>query len=84
VSVAVTNQQLAEWRATGYTYKIIAALITEWARPQERGTQVPDDDYFSGQLDIITSASTFKRARAFLAAPAQGVLFTSDGPYMVA
>jgi hypothetical protein len=74
----VTADQLTSWRITGHAYKRAAAAIAEWAAGKERGTVLPDDQSFG----IEASPSTFKRARAFLAA--QGVLEISDGPYFVA
>ncbi|MCW2930960.1 MAG: hypothetical protein JWM19_1922 [Actinomycetia bacterium] len=73
-----TLGQVSSWRATGYPYKLIAAAIAEWAAGKERGTVLPDDEFFR----IEASASTYKRAKRFLAT--QGVLETSDGPFQVA
>jgi hypothetical protein len=78
----VNDKQIAEWRGTGHPYKVIAAEIAEWALGQDRGTELPGNDFFAGDLDIVTSASTWKRAKVFL--KAIGVLYTNDGPYLVA
>jgi hypothetical protein len=51
------------------------------AKGQDRGTFVPGNDFFAGNLAIVASASTWKRAKVFLAAV--GVLCASDGPYLV-
>jgi hypothetical protein len=80
--VEITDAQLASWRVTGHAYKCIAALIVEWARGQERGTQVPENEFFAGKLDVVVSASPYRRAREWL--EAHGVLYTNDGPHMVA
>lgn len=82
MSVPVTDQQLESWRLSGHTYKRIAVLIVEWAREQERGTALPDDEFFGEQLDRVCSASTYKRAKILLTT--RGVLYTNNGPYMVA
>jgi hypothetical protein len=77
----VNNAQIAEWRATRYPYKRIAAAIAEWAITQERGTLLPGNEFFAGNLDFVASVGTWKNARAFLAAT--GVLYRNDGPYQV-
>jgi hypothetical protein len=79
--VEVNDTQIAEWRHTGHPYKVVAAEIAEWAREQDRGTLVPGNDFFAGDLGIVASASTWNRAKTFLAAV--GVLYTNDGPYLV-
>jgi hypothetical protein len=79
--VEVNDTQIAEWRNTGHPYKVAAAEIAEWALRQDRGTLLPDNDQFAADLPIVASASTWKRAKAFLAAV--GVLYTNDGPYLV-
>lgn len=76
--VEVNDTQIAEWRGTNPPYKVIAAAIAEWAIRQDRGTPVPGNDHFAGDLDIVASASTWKRAKTFLAAV--GVLNSNDGP----
>jgi hypothetical protein len=78
----VNTAQIAEWRATNHPYKVIAAEMAEWALSQARGTELPDNDFFAGNLAIVASASSWKRAKVFLAAV--GVLYTNDGPYLVA
>lgn len=78
----VNDAQIAEWRNTGHPYKVIAAEIAQWAHRQDRGTPLPGNDFFAGDLPIVASASTWKRAKVFLAAV--GVLYTNDGPYLVA
>lgn len=77
----VNDAQIAEWRATNHPYKVIAAEIAEWALKQDRGTLLPDNAHFAGDLPIGASDSTWKRAKAFLAAV--GVLYLNDGPYRV-
>jgi hypothetical protein len=37
--VEISDVQLRSWRVTGHPYKLIAALIAEWAKDQERGTE---------------------------------------------
>jgi hypothetical protein len=78
----VSDTQIAEWQATGHSYKVIAAEIAEWALQQARGTPLPGNDHFAGDLNIVASASTWKRPKALLAAA--GVLHAGDGPYRVA
>ena len=78
----VNDTQIAQWQATSYPYKVIAAEIATWARQQARGTELPGNDHFAGDLPIVASASTWKRAKVFLAAV--GVLYSNDGPYLVA
>ena len=73
-----TAEQIAAWRYPGHPYKLIAAAIAEWAAGRERGTVLPDDEFFG----IEASGSTYKRAKRFLVA--QGVLNTNDGPFQVA
>jgi hypothetical protein len=41
-----TDDQLREWRTTGYPYKVIAVEIATWAANQERGTVLPDNQVF--------------------------------------
>lgn len=79
---AVSDAQIAEWRATPYPYKRIAAAIAQWAKEQDRGTLLPGNDFFAGNLDFAASVGTWKNAKAFLAAT--GVLYRNDGPYKVA
>jgi hypothetical protein len=78
----VPDQDIAAWRATGHSYKLIAAAMTEWAREQERGSAVPENTYFANRLPVVASPSVYKRARKFLVT--QGVLWRTDGPCMVA
>jgi len=42
----VTEDQILAWRGTGHPYKLIAAAIAERAAGKERGTVLPDDDFF--------------------------------------
>jgi hypothetical protein len=79
--VEVSDAQIAEWRNTGHPYKVTAAAMAEWAREQERGTELPLNEHFAGDLPIVASASGWKRAKAFL--EAVGVLYRNDGPYLV-
>lgn len=78
----VNDAQIAEWRGTNHPYKVVAAQIAEWVLKQPRGTELPGNDFFAGDLDIVASASTWKRAKALLAAI--GVIYANDGPYLVA
>jgi hypothetical protein len=73
----VTSIEITSWRASGHPYKLIAAAIAEWAMGRERGTVLPDNEFFG----IEGSPSTYRRAKAFLVT--QGVLCTNDGPYQV-
>jgi hypothetical protein len=79
--VEVNDAQIADWRATNYPYKVVAAEIAAWARGQDRGTELPGNDFFAGDLEIAVSRSTWQRAKTFLAAV--GVLYLNDGPYRV-
>jgi hypothetical protein len=79
--VQVNDAQIAEWRHTNYPYKVIAAQMAEWALQQDRGTELPANDFFAGDLATVASASVWKRAKAFL--EAVGVLYRNDGPYLV-
>ena len=78
----VSDAQLAEWKASGHKYKVIAAHITEWASKQDRGTVLPANESFAGNLPFTASAEPWKRARTFLAQ--HGVIYRNDGPYQVA
>jgi hypothetical protein len=49
---------------------------------QDRGTFLPGNEFFAGDIGIVASASTWKRAKVFLAAA--GVIYSNDGPYQVA
>lgn len=75
------DARIAEWRRTGHPYKVIAAEMATWAREQERGTCMPGNGYFAGNLDFAASASTWKRAKVFLRTV--GIL-RGDGPFEVA
>jgi hypothetical protein len=79
----VTDALIAEWRGTRYPYKVVAAQIAEWALTQERGTALPGNEFFAGDLSIVASASTWNRAKVFL--ETAGVIYHDDGrPYQVA
>ena len=78
----VSDTQLAEWMASGHKYKVIAAHIAEWARRQERGTVLENNEFFAGNLEFTASVEPWKRAKTFLAH--QGVIYRNDGPYQVA
>jgi hypothetical protein len=56
--------------------------MAEWALRQERGTAVPGNDHFSGDLPIVASGSTWKRAKTFLVTA--GVLRLDGSAYQVA
>ena len=71
-------EQARSWRGSGHRYKLIAAVIADWAVDKERGTVLPDNEFFG----IEASGSTYRRAKAFLVS--QGVLCTDDGPFQVA
>mgnify|MGYP001300224549 CR=1 FL=1 len=77
----INDTQLAEWRNTRHPYKVIAAQIAEWAIKQDRGTVLPENDFFAGDLGIVASAKTWRSAKTLLAAV--GVLYRNDGPYQV-
>ena len=77
-----TDAQVTSWRGSGKTYQKIAAEIAEWARGQERGSVLPENEVFGRKADVEASPSTFNRAMQFLVA--QGVLETNDGPFYVA
>jgi hypothetical protein len=81
ITVEVTDAQIAEWRHTGHPYKVVAAEIAEWALKQERGTLVPGNEAFAGELPIVPSRSTWQRARVFLRTV--GIL-RGNGPFEVA
>ena len=80
--VQVDARLIAQWRGTGHPYKLAAAEMAEWALTQERGTALPDGDFFAGDLPIVTSGSTWKRARTLLVTA--GVLRLDGGAYQVA
>jgi hypothetical protein len=80
-SERVTDAHIVQWRRTRHPYKVIAAEMAEWALGQPRGTELPSNGYFAGDLPIVASASTWKRARGFLVTV--GVL-EGDGPFTVA
>ena len=77
-STRVTDTQLREWEYTNFPYKLIAAAITRWAASQERGTVLPDNEFFG----IEASPTTYKRAKKYL--ETHGVLEVNDGPFYVA
>lgn len=77
-----TDAQVTSWRGSGKAYQKIAAEIAEWARGQERGSVLPDNEVFGHQADVEASPSTYKRAKQFLVT--HGVLETNDGPFYVA
>jgi len=58
--------RIVEWQRTHYPYKRLAAQIATWAREQERGTALPGNDFFAGDLDFAASTSTWTRAKVFL------------------
>lgn len=55
--VEVDGHQIAEWRDTNYPYKVIAAQIAEWATGQARGTVLPGNEFFAGDVAIVASAA---------------------------
>jgi hypothetical protein len=57
--VKATDPQVASWRGSGKTYQRIAAEIAEWARAQERGSVLPDNEVFARKADVEASPSTF-------------------------
>ena len=77
-----TEAQVTSWRGSGTAYQKIAAEIAEWARAQERGSVLPDNEVFGRKADVEASPSTYKRAKQFLVT--HGVLATNDGPFYVA
>jgi hypothetical protein len=74
----ISNTQLREWKATNYPYKLIAAVVAEWAASQERGSVLPDDEYFR----IEASPTTYQRAKKLL--QTHGVIEVNGGPFYVA
>ena len=78
----VSDAQLAEWKTSGHKYKIIAAAIAEWASKQDRGTVLPANESFAGNLPFTASAEPWKQAKILLAR--HGVIYRNDGPYQVA
>ena len=77
-----TDAQVMSWRGSGKAYHKIAAEIAEWARGQERGSVLPDNEVFGHKTDVEVSPSTYKRAERFLVT--HGVLEINDGPFYVA
>ena len=75
------DARIIEWRRTGHPYKRLASVIASWAREQERGTTLPGNDFFAGDLDFAASTSTWTRAKVFLRTV--GVL-RGNGPFEVA
>lgn len=61
--VEVNEAQIAEWESTGHPYKVIAAALARWARDQDRGTLLPPNEFFAGDLPIVASATVWKRAK---------------------
>jgi hypothetical protein len=82
IATEVNEALIAQWAHSRYPYKQIAAAITEWALTQERGADLPANEFFAGDLGVVASGSTWKRAKNFLATV--GVLHHGDGPYQVA
>jgi hypothetical protein len=80
--VNATDAQVTSWRGSGKAYQKIAAEIAEWARGQERGSVLPENEVFGHKADVEASPSTYKRAKQFLVT--HGVLETNDGPFYVA
>jgi hypothetical protein len=80
--VNATDAQVTSWRGSGKAYQKIAAEIAEWARGQERGSVLPDNEVFGRKADVEASPSTYKRAKQFLVT--HGVLEANDGPFYVA
>lgn len=79
--IEVNDTQVAEWRRTGHPYKVVAAEIAEWTLKQERGTVLPGDEFFAGDLPIVASTSTWKRAKTLLVTT--GVIRATDRAYQV-
>jgi len=44
--VNATEAQVMSWRGSGKAFQKIAAEIAEWARAQERGSVLPDNEVF--------------------------------------
>jgi hypothetical protein len=76
------DTQIAEWKASGHPYKLIAAHIAEWAKGKEHGTLLPGNEEFAGNLPIVAGPGPWKRAKALLAE--HGIIYRNDGPYQVA
>ena len=81
-AVEADARLIAEWRSSPHPYKVIAAAMAEWAVKHEAGVELPDDDNFAGNLPIVASDATWKRAKALLAR--NGVLALVDSRYVVA
>lgn len=77
-----TDAQVTSWRDSGKAYLKIAAEIAVWARTQERGSVLPENEVFGRKADVEASPSTYKRAKQFLMT--HGVLESNDGPFYVA
>jgi len=75
--MTVTPRDIAEWRARGHPYLLIAAEMAEWAKDKPYGTRLPDDAEFT----VAATPSTYSRAKAFLVT--NGVLAVGDGPHFV-
>jgi hypothetical protein len=80
--VNTTDAQVTSWRGSGKSYQKIAAEIAVWARGQERGSVLPDNEVFGRKAGVEASPGTYTRAKQFLVT--HGVLGTSDGPFCVA
>jgi deferrochelatase/peroxidase EfeB len=80
--VSATEAQVTSWRGSGMAYQKIAAEIAEWARTQERGSVLPDNEVFGRKADVEASPSTYTRAKQFLVT--HGVLEINHGPFCVA
>ena len=79
----VSDALITEWKDSGHKYKVIAAHIAEWARKQERGTVLENNEFFAGNIPFTASVEPWQRAKIFLAH--HGVIYNDDGrPYQVA
>jgi hypothetical protein len=77
-----TDAQLRSWKTSGAQYKILAAIIAEWAADQESGTVLPGSYVFTRDLSFEPSPATIQHAKGHLAA--HGVLAVSGRYYHVA
>ena len=83
IGIGVNDELLGTWRLSGHPYKVIAAEIATWAQTQEKGTPVPPESFFAGNLDfVVTSVGPWVRAKRLL--EQHGVLKQLGGPYLVA
>lgn len=59
------DAQVTSWRGSGKTYQKIAAEIAEWARAQERGSVLPDNEVFGRKADVEASPARTSERSSF-------------------